>query len=147
MTPDEPKAAEMKSRRDAILADALREADRRRHRRALRRAGAVVCTCALLAGMAVVILRQNDNDAGRQIAVQSTTRTTAKSTKAPGSLIVHRQPPKIVIQIIRTEDVKPTWQTISDDQLLATMADVGKPSGIVNVNGKTQLIPIRRGPS
>lgn len=144
MTPDEvDKLDEMKPRRDAILADALREADRRRHRRAARRAGAVVCTCALMAGIAVVILRQNHIAPTPQIVAQP---TTTKATKATRSLILHGQPPKIVVQVIRAEDVKPTWETISDEQLLTAMSDAGKPSGIVNVDGKTRLVPIRRQP-
>jgi hypothetical protein len=47
------------------------------------------------------------------------------------------------VQVIRAGDVKPTWEVLSDDQLLAALADAGRPSGFVRLNGKSVVVPIQ----
>jgi hypothetical protein len=146
MTPFDELTPEGRSRGEPILADALREADRRRRRRAVRHVGVVGCACALIAGVAIVARRAERGDQ----VVPSAVATTAPAPRLVPRLIVHRTPaPKlVVVEVIRADDVKPAWETVSDEQLLGTLAEAGKPSGIVNVNGTARLVPIpRRNPS
>jgi hypothetical protein len=127
------------ARRDAILADALRTADRRRHWRALRRVAAAACIGAIAFGTVASVYRSTH----RPTHLQSPGRIATSAPSTVPAAIVPEHLPRIVVQIIPADDVDRKWQVINDDQLLAALADAGKPAGIARVNGKAVLVPIQ----
>ena len=126
------------ARRQAILADALRTTDRRRRRRFAARAGAAACVAGAIAfAFAVALLNQPKHDP--TIVVESP--RPAPPTRPIDSPRPLEASPKVVVQIIRAGDVKPRWEVLNDDQFLAAMADAGRPSGFVQLNGKSVVVP------
>jgi hypothetical protein len=120
-------------RRQSILADALGTADRRRIRRFVVRGTVVACAVGALAATLALLTQPHRPDT---IVVESP-HPAPTTTPVP-------TPPKVVVQIIRAGDVKPTWEVLSDDQFLAALADAGRPSGFVQLNGKSVIVPLRQ---
>jgi hypothetical protein len=51
--------------------------------------------------------------------------------------------PRVIVQIIPADRVERTWQVINDDQLIAAMADAGRPGGVARLNGRAVVVPIQ----
>jgi hypothetical protein len=145
---DEPQrellSAAGAARRRMILHAALRQADRRRRRRLAVRGGTVVGAGAAIAAILLFALPSSDRHTQpHQVVIEpkqvpsppSTGPVDAKRTKvAPPA-------PPIIVEIIRADQIKPKWEIIDDDQLLAALASAGQPSGLVTLNGKTEIVP------
>lgn len=121
-------------RRQFILRDALRAADRRRRRRLAVRAGATGCILGLVAIATFMLVGRHERH-DIPIVVQPSSQ--------PSKTHVATTEPKVVVQIIRAGDVQPKWQTLSDEQFLAALADAGRPSGFIELNGKTVVVPLQ----
>jgi hypothetical protein len=121
-------------RRQIIFQDALRAADRRRHRRLAARAGATGCILGIVAITAFTLVNRREHHIA-PIVVQPESRPSKTHVTTTG--------PKVVVQIIRAGDVQPKWQTLSDEQFLAAMADAGRPSGVIELNGKAVVVPLQ----
>lgn len=142
-----PEGDAMAKRRDAILADALRAADRRRHARVVRHAAGVAGACCLLAiGTFAFMDRSVRSTLQPSPLVNVTPAPGPTSFPAPVSAPVaatNPDTPRVVVQIIPADRVERHWQVINDDQLIAAMADAGKPGGVVELNGKAVVVPLQ----
>ena len=142
-------------RRRQILADALRAADRRRHAGIARRTGAVALVAVCAAGVAfVTVTGTNPFATSPEVAVvQPATRpgpptrpsAVEHEVTPPGrdqrAAPTRPAPTGVIVQVIRDEPGARSWQTLSDDELLAELAAAGQPAGIVRLNGRTVLVP------
>jgi hypothetical protein len=121
------------ARRAQILADAMGAADARRRRARVRRVATGIAV-ATTAGACLFAVLSKTHDVPAP-APQRSPIVIAPPHTAPSTAAT------FAIQIIRTEDVKPRWETIGDDQLLAMLAEAGRPSGMVELNGKAVVVP------
>jgi hypothetical protein len=144
---DVPLSPDGATRREAILADALRAADRRRRSRVARRLAAVTCVCLLALGTIAIMLRSNDRSthpaAPRDVASGPTSLPTPAPPRPRPPATAPDVSPRVVVQIIPADRVERKWQVIDDDQLIAALAAAGKPAGVARVNGKAVLVPLQ----
>src|SRR5688572_1821225 len=134
-----PDRREPDVRRRQILADALRAADRRRRTRAMGvfgvGAGAAV-TLAVVVGTILTVSRRDGTSGGELAAVtQPVTRPLPAPVAGhdpappvpPPTAPAPPVPPEpgVIVEVVRDEPGSRTWQTLSDDELLAELAAVG----------------------
>jgi len=134
-------------RREAILRATLGTVRERRRRRRTVQLMAAVAAVALLA------------------LLSYPRRPTGAAAPQPGPLVV--LPPSTgpsnppgnsdtagpLVQVIPADPtvstrlavpaLPPTWRSIDDDVLLATLAETGQPAGLVRINGQTLLLARR----
>jgi hypothetical protein len=135
--PEGPLSPAGEARRQAILADALRAADgRRRTRAATRAAAGAAAAVFVVATFAFVVTRREPVPATVAKAPHPAPSPTTSPLPAPAR-------PTVIVQVIREQDVRPKWEVLSDDQLIDALADAGRPSGLVTLNGETTVVPIR----
>jgi hypothetical protein len=132
--------ADSRSRREQILADALRAADRRRRTRALRRVAGTACACLLAVGTVLVVAR----NLRRTVQLTPLGHVVPKPTSVPAPHpSTNPDTPRVVVQIIPADRVERRWQVIDDDQLIAALAAAGQPGGVASLNGKAVVVPLR----
>jgi hypothetical protein len=123
-------------RREAILRLAQKQARRRRRGRlALKLTGTIA---VLLTAISVVMQLHRKQPAAPTLAVNH-----PATPPRPTPLVTIEQiatdpalSSKLAIQI-----QQPRWQRLNDDQLLTTLADAGRPAGIIEVDGRAMLVP------
>jgi hypothetical protein len=135
-------------RRDAILADALRAADRRRHRLVARRVTGVAGICLLAAGAFSVVSRsvrapERPGTLGHVAPAPTSSPAFAPTPVPTPAPVTNPGSSPIVVQIIPADRVERTWQVINDDQLIAAMAAAGKPGGVARLNGRAVVVPLQ----
>ena len=140
---DEPDLSDRgQHRRAEILALARRAARARRHRRTARRVGAAAAVALLFIGVFVLV---RPRELPRPPIVQRPNTTKPLPIPAPVN-----PPPRIVVTRIETDPTllsrwaiaprKPTWQALSDDELLHGLAEAGRPAGLAYVDGHPMLL-------
>jgi len=141
---DVPLSNAAARRRDAILADALRVADRRRRARGARHVAGVTCVCLLALGTFAIVSRSSRSPVQPARMGQAMPGPTSSPATAPTpSPATNPDTPRVVVQIIPADRVERRWQVINDDQLIATLAAAGKPGGVAHLNGKAVVLPLQ----
>jgi len=137
--PDLSPAA--RARRDAMLHGLLAELDRTRHSRATRRTilRTTLITTACIALAAAIILINLINaptPPPRPIPAPSIAQTT---TPTPCIQIIATRP-STAIQIITTRPAHtlPNVEILDDTRLLQTLAESGRPTGLITIDGHTR---------
>ncbi len=122
MNPIDP--SDLQQRRQDILHMALREADARRHRRWMARAGGV--------GVIAIVL----------FSLIRFPNSPQTNSPQPSNQIVinYIQTDPNIVQRLAAPPVTPAWTSIGDDELLKTLADAGQPGGLVYMNGQAALL-------
>ena len=146
MSDPTPLSPSGEQRRAEILRLAQAEARHRRHRRQSARAAAAGAAAVLLT--VLLTHRWVPPSPVRPIVIQP------KPAAPPVAVVITpppTQPPrpmerKIAIEFIKTEPniarlmavppQKPTWQRLSDDELIKELADAGHPAGLAWVDGR-----------
>jgi hypothetical protein len=136
--------ADSRSRREQILADALRAADRRRRVRGARQVAGGTCICLLAIGTFGVVSR-NFRSSVRPAPLVHVGPNPTSAPAPPPAPVAATTPdtPRVVVQIIPADHVERHWQVIDDDQLIAALASAGKPGGVVHLNGKAVVVPLQ----
>ena len=145
---DLPLSPAGQARRRGILDQALHQAERRRRRRAALRLSFMAAAAVVAASVGVAVFFATrvhppiaPTDNGR---VATTLPSPAPTRAAPTSSPAPSQPePPVVVQVVRSRDVRTAFETIDDEQLLAALADAGRPSGIVRLNGRAEVVPLQ----
>jgi hypothetical protein len=141
---DVPLSDAAAARRQAILADALRAADRRRRARLTRRIAGAACVCLLAIGTLAIVVRSSHSPVQSIPIVDVTPGPTSSPAPAPApGPSTAPDAPRIVVQVIPADHVERRWQVINDDQLIATLAAAGKPGGVAHLNGKAVVLPLQ----
>jgi len=138
-------SSEGRERRDAILRDVSARlpgiASARRRRRRSVAGGAAVALLLVVGGAVVLTMQQRP-------ANQPT--LTPPNVAAPEAPPVN-ETPSIDFQIVRTNDeIDPTMivrtdpeainaMVVSDEELLRTLAEMGRPAGLIRMNGQVRL--------
>jgi hypothetical protein len=140
---DVPLSDRGATRRDAILADALRAADRRRRARVARHVAGVACVCLLAVGTFTAVNRLIRTPVQPTPFVHRTPSPT--SSAAPPAPATHPETPprRVIVQIIPADRVERSWQVIDDEQLISAMAAAGKPGGVARLNGRAVVVPLQ----
>lgn len=127
-------------RREAILATTLRAV--RRRRRARKAIAAAACSAAVLVTALLVqarFPRQAEVRPGVPPIAQPA--PVAHVADARGGLQVEVIPlDPLAATRLATQTEPPSWTRVNDDELLAALADIGQPAGLVTVNGQTLLV-------
>lgn len=126
-------------RAQQILGIAIREAARQRRHRHVRQSAAL----ALLAAAGLSLWTSTHS---RTSPVPAVVASPAHPTAPPAPpadntpVLTHiYTDPHILTRLLITPQ-PPQWQTITDDQLLATLASTGHPAAIVLLGGKPTLL-------
>jgi hypothetical protein len=127
------------SRRREILRLALTAARQRRRR---RRAVALGCAAVIASGLGGLgISTRIHRQTAHQVVIVHSTPSPAPSP-APSSdkvPIVYIQTDPDIVKRLAVPARPPSWQMLTDAQLLQTLAAEGKPVGLVNVDGREIL--------
>lgn len=127
-----------------ILGLAIREAARRRRRR--RRHACQSAALALLAAAGLSLWTSTRSRTSLPPAIVAYPAPPAQppATPAPPAdnvpVLTHIYTDPNILTRLRITPQPPQWQTITDDQLLATLASAGHPAAIVPLNGKPTLL-------
>jgi hypothetical protein len=141
---DVPLSDAAARRRNAILADALRAADRRRRARVARHVVGVACVCLLAVGTFAIVSRNGRSPVQPTPLGNAMPGPTSSPTPAPTpSPATNPDTPRVVVQIIPADHVERRWQVINDDQLIAALAAAGKPGTVARLNGKEIVLPLQ----
>lgn len=153
------------ARREAILALALRAADGRRQRRRLTRSAGAAGVFFVLAAAAILVLRPG-HPSGPVAIVKSHPGPSPSPSPAPRTAPTARahDHPQAAVTIVRlpTEPgiaarlslpAEPSGGTpaalprVSDDELLARLAEAGRPAGLAYLDDRPVLVFHDRNPS
>jgi hypothetical protein len=126
--------------RERILQLALHEARQRRQQRWTRRSvgTALVITLALVAVRFIpskALAPQQD-----QIVVVPP-HVVAPTPSQPKIIISRIETDPTIVDRLAIRPSSKRWQSIGDDELLAGLADAGKPAGLIHIAGHTVLLP------
>jgi hypothetical protein len=126
-----------RERRRDILRVALAAAKRRRvGRRAARVGGGAVAVIVLL-GVGVYLMRPATHDGPVQyVAVP---RPPAATTRDAARFVTVETDPTIISRLSINLG-PPRWATMSDDELLSSLASDGHPAGLIEVDGEMILV-------
>jgi hypothetical protein len=137
-------------RREAILAAAKLHARRRRTR---RRSARMVAAGAILIGAGVLFSMRPDTPVPSVETVPAVSHVPTASPVAPEPIPVLPSKPtyaRFDFSTIQTNDARLTWQVVSpraqtvivlsDDQLLASLHDVGVDAGLARVGSQSLLV-------
>ena len=113
------------------------------------RAG-VAAACVIVTSLVVLMTARTGEE--KSVVVQPApipppqqTQIPADAAPAPiaiGPPKAQGQPaPVVLVEVIRDDPAHRRWQVVNDDQLLAALADAGRPSGLVRINGETMVVP------
>jgi hypothetical protein len=138
---NEPLSSAGKRRRESILGDALLAAKHRRVRR--------LTPYGVTAGIAVIasVLVWNHRVPPNRPTVVNHDQSPVKidvptSPKTPSREIVitRIETDPTLLDRLRVPPQKPTWRTLSDEELLKQLAASGRPAGLAYVEGRTELL-------
>jgi len=133
--PFENLTAQGVARREAILRQTLVAVRRRRRRRQALRG----CVTGLaVVALAVVLVRLPRYPGGALPPDGSPIEV--ESARSAGPIVQIIAPDPNICARLSAPKLKPTWQTIDDDQLLAALDAAGQPAGLVRVAGQTLLM-------
>jgi hypothetical protein len=144
MTPehdDLPLSPEGEQRKDEILREVSQRlpgiaARRRARRRAVR--GSLAVALALTAGVVVVLTRSTPSN-----PVPTPAPIIAESPAPERPLIdfavIHTSPVDPVMMYVRADTEVINAMVISDDELLRELAAMGRPAGLIRMNGQVRL--------
>jgi hypothetical protein len=120
-------------RREEILRLAMRQTRRRRRNRRLREAGMILVCVAILA------TRQES----QQRPAESPKTHTPPMVMVPASTVIIERigTDSQITAKLSTGNAPPRWSFIDDDAFLQSMADAGRPSGLIMLNGRLLLLP------
>jgi hypothetical protein len=144
-----------RQRRDAILSLAIREAQNRRRKRIGMQAGGTVAVLLVIGAtyLALSLHRppQRAQPSHVPIAVGTRPATAPSPTVAPTpSILPAPESPQIVIERVQTDPAllrrllvppaAPQWTTLSDAELLDTLAAANQRAAIATIDGETVLV-------
>jgi hypothetical protein len=134
------------ARKDQILRLAIREAREIRFRRKMQ-IGALVA----LPLLALISILCNSERRQPPVPVQTVAKfpvaPIGRPPMAPSDSssnlvrIIWIQTDPEILKRMETPAPKPAWQQVNDDQLLQALAEAGKPSGLITLDGKVALFP------
>lgn len=128
-----------RARREEILDDALRVADRRRRAKIFSRAAVVLIAAGIFSS--VFLVGRGRTPAPVAHVLPPAIRETAPLKKSPAEIaIVRVKTDPTLLEQMRAPPQTPTWKELSDDELLKQLAAAGKPAGIAYVDGKAELL-------
>jgi hypothetical protein len=122
-----------RERREEILRLAKRHARSLRRNRHLRGGG------ILLVGLAIIMAWRGSGARHPQTARISIPAPVA--LRAPTVVIERIATDPQIVERMSIGNERPKWSFIDDDAFLHSMADAGRPSGLVNLNGRLLLLP------
>jgi len=137
-----------RDRRDAILQLAVGAARRKRRRRAAVRGAGAACALVLIAAIALQLIGPSTGT-HEQIAAPSVPAQVpgpepgfahAKPQPQPVFAVAHIPTDRAITTRLAVAAEPPRWQSIDDDELLAALAQSGRPSGLIEMAGKTHLV-------
>lgn len=124
-------------RREQILRLARRAATGRRRRRLALRGGLA------LAGVAVLAVALWPDPAVRTVGPSPDQWVQHPNPAPPTPRVVDIQTITTDLSLVDRLALRPQqrgWQSIDDDEFLKVLADAGKPSGLIELNGRSFLI-------
>lgn len=124
-----------KARRDQILRLAVGEAGARKRRRRVARAG-MVLTIIGISVSAFFMFQRVEHPVPVPVAID--TPTTPQTAPALATRI---QTDPTIVQRLSIPPQPRSWTIIGDDELLRSLADAGKPAGIIYYDGHATLVP------
>jgi hypothetical protein len=134
--PHEPLSPAGEERREAILGLARHAARARRTRRRGVRAGAGALLVLMVAGAGVYVTRPAQLDHPARV---DSTATCPAVPSRPASIASIDSDPTIARRLALAPEPQ-RWASISDDELLASLAEAGQPTGLIEVAGTTILV-------
>jgi hypothetical protein len=135
---DTPLSPEGQRRRGEILRLACGEARLRRQRRAARRAAA--CGTVVLAIAVGMWMRPWHPEAPQIAKVPLIPHVTLPSPSRAEIVIGRIQTDPTLASRWAVPLQEPTWQRLSDDDLLARLQEAGRPAGLAYVDGRAQIL-------
>lgn len=134
-------------RRDEILLLARGAARQQRLRRRASRAIVVGLAMLLIAaGFMAQIVRVSHREALREIVkapapLPAVPKSATPSAPASAEItIVSIETDPTITSRLSVGHPRPQWKSIGDDELLQSLADAGKPSGIIETDGRKILL-------
>jgi len=139
---DTPLSESGQIRRREILRLALAATRRRRDQ---RRATIAAVVAVVVLVPAAFLLRRQTTSAPNQVAPHQVAivrphpdQPSPQTPSAPTIPFVQSDPH--IVQRLAVAPQSATWQTLSDDQLLTRLSDIGQPGALTTVNGQPTLI-------
>ena len=132
-------SAEGERRRQSILHLARQQA-RRRHRRrvAMRFAGGAA---AIVLAATLAMRFRFEQPVQRIVAVNHPVTSTAPAIVASSVKIEPIATDPAITSKLSIVIDRPKWQRLNDGELLTALADAGRPAGLIEVDGRTMLVP------
>jgi hypothetical protein len=138
-------SAQGQARREQILQLAIREAGARRRQRRTVVAGAALLLAALIGGM---ILTIHPFHSPRPIAHQpmmpmpipAPAPTTAAAPNRPAVIVERIETDPTLLDRLSIKPQPPQWTTISDEELLDTLAAAHQRAGLAEINGQIVVV-------
>jgi len=143
-----PLSAAGQARRDAMLGDLLGSMRRVHARRRARRVGAAGLAVVACVGIGVVALRPSSPAASNDPAPRTVESPRIAESPRPRVAPVAPSGPVIEYAEVRTDDSSldrlrarrsGVIERIGDDALLATLADLGRPTGLIRTAGGVRV--------
>jgi hypothetical protein len=135
------------ARREQILQLAIREAGARRRQRRTIVAGAALLLAALIGGAILMIHPiQPPRPIARQpiapapLPAPATTPTTAAAPAEPTVIVERIETDPTLLDRLSIKPQPPKWTTISDEELLDTLAAAHQRAGLAEINGQMVVV-------